>query len=197
MIKKNTPKSVFIEVQEVKSKIPDSVFINVGEVKSKTPDYALIEVQEDLKEKAPSKNHNKLLFAARQGKARKNDSRSYLGDGSSNLSKPLQVKQEENTWKSLNVRSAAKQSSKCVMNEMIASTSSVRSAAHCTNNGARRRKLRHPFGRPYGKRTEEKCPVCLLTNLVLARGKLKCPVCGYKRDSFYYLNLLSIREARA
>ena len=44
--------------------------------------------------------------------------------------------------------------------------------------------------RKYGKRTEEKCPICLNVNLVLARGSLKCPVCSFKRSATYYLDLL-------
>ena len=169
------------------------VMVNVGDVKDKTPNYISVEVREGLKNKKILFNSNKLQLAARQGKARKNDYRSCLGDDSSSLSKPLQFKiQEENTWKALNVRSAAKQSSKCVMNEMTASTSSVRSAAHCTNKGKMRRKLRPLFRKTYGKLTEEFCPICLDVKMRLARGWIKCPVCGFKRDWNYYSKTLEV-----
>jgi len=52
-------------------------------------------------------------------------------------------------------------------------------------------KMKYPSGRPYGKRTDELCPICELCNLVNARGFLKCPVCGFKRSNFYYTDVLS------
>lgn len=46
------------------------------------------------------------------------------------------------------------------------------------------------FRKPYGKLTDVECPVCLEVKMRLARGYLKCPVCGFRRSSTYYLDLL-------
>ena len=48
--------------------------------------------------------------------------------------------------------------------------------------------------RTYGKLTEENCPICLEVKLRFFRNKLNCPVCNYKRDVFYDLNLLGLSK---
>lgn len=50
------------------------------------------------------------------------------------------------------------------------------------------------FKKRYGKRTDEKCPICLEVNLLLRRNNFVCPVCNYKRNLFYHSDLLGLGE---